>query len=469
MQEITISRFIGHSKSNLNGILSSNSLENVIVGSYLLDKLSKNDIKGLKSEDTRVLVVLDYLNSSNITEVASNFSKDRFAKDVSEAVLTREKFKKKGEENSFQASTPEKQIAALAYLSFLKNEQSKTLAERSESKDDLKRVYCFDYLYNLLNPKRKNKLRYEGSISDIVIRTAELYVNQLLAEKIGKENRDFELLLNDVKRYDICIDYISKARKLRGSIDELFQENSSDEEVITLLETGKNLLERINDSIKGKVEGKFIREYQSLQNEFKIISKRSYLEDKEFRKLKEINSETEKLFELLHYTGHDGAKTVNKLLQDEEAVLQQYKEFEKEKERFDMYIRETQTNIYNTEKLSFTSFFTKKPNFDSIDELTNLEKRTGKLKREMERASGNKYLLNYLRDQKTMGTFYSLAGQKADEALEILKGYREIVESKYNSCKDSIFKFLFLSRLERKLNKVRDYENKLKEIRDKRI
>jgi len=461
MQEI-ISRLLDSPRTNLGYIFKDNSINDALAASYFLDNLSEEEIKKfMKKDKMRNLVLLDYLKSYN-----GDFNK--FSDENQETLI--EFFLKEKNYSIREAldgiSTPEKQIASLAYLSFLENEQSRNLIGKSSSKEDLKIIYYFDYIYPFLSENRRNEIQYNGCVSEIIRKTVELYKAQILAEKIKQSNKNLESILFSIKSPDIFLGRILEFEKLKRQIFIYSNEKNKDSEVVNLLKKAESLKKESDSIIREKVNLKFNQEYSKLESEFREISNKKLLENKDAEGLNKINSNTKYLLDLLQHTGDDKAKTVNALLKNIREVGKYYDEFQKNKKKFDSHLKELKRNTKTIKNLSLKPS-SKDPKWSLVDYILFIGGRAREIRKDMESYNKNKYFEVYLEKNKYMiNRFRSILRLRIKETSQILDKRKKKYDLDYSIYKNSFFRFLKRSRIKKKLRKISGYMNEIEKIKN---
>jgi len=467
MKETTVSRLLEYPRRNFGDMFHKESIEEVLVGSYFLDNLSIKEIKKLKinREPIRKRVILDYLKAYGGGDVIDRFlaNKDKCPETLTDCVLELDLGVK--QENKTRLTTPEKQITFLAYLSFLENAASEELTERSTSKEDLKRVYYFDYIYNFLNEGRKNLIDCDGNVSDAVLGIAKLYKGQILAEKIKKQNGNLESLLSKIESSDILIADILRLRESEREVSNYQPISNGDSEVVNLLERSKNLLSKGKVLIERKINSKFDEEYPNFERTFEELSNKDVLKDEDMRRLSQTHLEAKKLLELLDYVGNTKRTETYNLFTNISRIIKNYNEFERKKKGFEFSLADLSAGVDKTLSLSPRSYFMGRPKWKSIEQVLSFVGKLSNLKREVEESEKNKYFFKYVDAyRETIDKYTNTLSSKIEEALRILKEteerYRFIIEGYGNS----FFRFLIVPRANKRLERVKSY---IKEFEEK--
>lgn len=463
MKETKISRLLGSSK-DLSEVFKDSPVGNILVGCYFLDNLSEKEIAGFGKQNLKGLVILDYLKPRTSKYAVPSFIKygNNFSNFMSKGILCGEEQEETNPENF---SNYEKQIASLAYLSFLKNKESKILSEKSESKDDLKRIYCFDYLFDLLNEKRKSLALNGEDVFETTKNIARLYQGQVLSEEIRQIKKDLEGLIKNVESSDICFDDLLKKSELTEKISKYDDGKNNDYEVKNLLEEFRILTSNAENLLKENTERRFNREYNIFETEFNFLNEKKLLTGKEFKNLEKLCSKTEKLFKLLRYTGSNKNNIAINLLRNERETIKTYNEFKANAKKFDSYKTEMKEII---DKIPKKHVDYKELRFEQVNLISSSQLRIEKINRELKNEVKNKYSSNYLSDfSGLINEFYVEVNRFISAEEDILRKEKQEATRYFDKHKKSLWGFLFLPKANNRIQEIGNYEDKINALKER--
>jgi len=458
---MTITKLLKNPRKDLTNLFKKDSIQDLYVSSYFLDNLNLQEISQLKDKSykTRDLVIIDYFVSKKETS-PKEFEKSQNKDHILELILGHDYKENSNQETKSFFSCPEGQITYLSYLSFLENDESKELSLRSKSKEDLKKVYCFDYIYTKLPENRKNQIHKEN-ISESISKAKSLYQGYLSLKKLKEIEKEIELFISSPS-LKVNLESLLSLEDYKNKIKEY--EPKKDLEVIELYKDSKKLIEKADYIVKEKLEERLNNESKELKKNLTYLSELKSFNEKDEELLEKLRSSSRDLSKTLNYVKDDRAGEIQDLTSDLEKIAKEYEIFKFRRININKYLKKINEYSSRFSELSFYSENKNSFNFESVN-LVLSSLKDGQIE-SLNPFDNNKYCLNLMaKNQEAINKFNSLRKEKVQEAKSELDKERKRLNEKLENYQKSFFgniiRFFNKKSINEKIELIEDYQLKL--------
>ena len=451
--------------------LYKDSLDSLFVASYFIDNLSPEDISKLKlrKQGIRELVILDYflerdINKNEIEMFATETSSRKYLLDlISQHDFTDDSKEKK---NISISQTPEKQITYLAYLSFLKNEKSKELVKKSKSKTDLKRVYCFDYIYPMVSKDRQEKLDLEGNVPEIVSKVVRSYKNQIKIQEVSKKINNLELMLQELSTTEISAGIVEVFQRFKENAYEDITEITEDEDLKGEFEEVKVMLKRGECLIAEKIQIRTEEDLEKLKQKLEYLTEKKYILEEDETILEQTLKRSDGLENLLNYAKTELPEGLKNIVRELRELAGANDYFKRNKKYLDSHKKQLVQELEEVSRLGVKNPDLK-PNYTSIDRIIELYSREKEYEKTLEIHEKNRYCANYLTDTKEkQKELYREIHEKTLEANISLECSMELEKQNQEKYKKGFWGMFFRKGIEKRIKELERYQTMIGTIEE---
>lgn len=455
---IEISKILDDGRKIKRVVKNKNSLDNLLIDSYFVDHVSDENVMKLrqKKATNSEIIIADFLAGNNV-DIINKLDYENLGTILSSSYIGVNYSSKKQEKG---LSTPIKVMASVAYNSLLKNDASKSLLEKTNSKEDCKAIVFFDYIFDKLHKKRKNiveeKLENSDELGEVLKTSTLLYIIQSSIPILANANKEIinsinglngkeEIETSDVKRYKQLRD--DRPPQLNFEIDK---------EALELMSKRRELFGQYQDLAQEKVYkkiGKLEDKLSSINTEFKELNSRELLNNSDDGRMGDMIDKLNGMNEFYDEAEIDN-KPVKTGIKDTrnsiQRLLNEHQFYNEHKELLENYLRAMKINQDNF------NLYLEKNKFTKCRELVYLiNAQTRELNGMIIR--DNRYLKKSSeKNIEELKGFYSEASANANRYKEEKKQEASELERTISSNSGffySIFKKPFLKFKLRRLNK----------------
>jgi hypothetical protein len=388
--ENDLSQILGEPRIDIAEVFREN-IHKTLIGSYLIDNLCKKEVQ-------KLVKAKEDLTSIIITDLLANLKKNKLnIKDPESLDIYLNSIKKNTTlGNSFKFRSPEKSIAFLAYMSNIKNKESKEVLKKAKTKEDLKKIYYFDYLFGTLPKKRKSFINCDKSLDEVFFDLSKNYHAMNQSKKLSLLNEKLEQINTKIKK-NLSKNNISEFILLKNKYtNENDSQDLTDPELFNLFKTYRSHIENMDLFILNKSKEKFDNEYAGFNKNYERLSKLKILDKRDEENLKKSFIDTKGLLEFLSFKKNLYFIKTQDLLMKFDGIINNYEEFKRYKNKFDSYLERLDTQTPKIEKLKVTSFFFNIPKKKSIEKIIGLNDEAMQTNNFVKDYKKNYYFSNYL-------------------------------------------------------------------------
>lgn len=383
------------------------TIDNLLVYG-LREKLSNTQMKRLyeNGNNPKNILIYDYLLDGN---KSNNFDSGN---SILEGIISKKHTKVDSRKNKdFKFITPEKDIILEGYKKYLFIVNFDDF-EKLETKEELKKLYCFDEVYSRLNENRKEKIDsyIKGDekssfkdLSELLNYSSEFYKNQ---KKAGELNNQIERIEEKIKKnnYDaITFDKLEQAEEIRNELEKISKESSSDFEVSKEINRAKEDYEWLKETIKSGIELRKTEELEGHKDYLDDMDKKPLLSEPDIKDIREKKIALSDLMNILDYVQESGKYNISSLSKKCSSLLDKHEFFVNNKISLDKAMKKQEKLNKRLNKKISKIDTNKKPSLFVLWRMNNTYNRSQKMEDNFKRISSmlkNRYLNTYFNEKE---------------------------------------------------------------------